>query len=184
MSKRKAIFVAALSVIVLSVGNVKASESWKEQIMDSDRCLTLHRPETREVSSFCYWRKATGIDIDGYRKANYILRDWQDGEQTVMDIHLLDTLYVMQRWIVIEGRSGEIQVLSGYRTPRHNSRLDGAAKQSQHMSGKAVDIFIPSVSNRLLVVMSRFIGVGGVGIYPNNNYVHVDTGNVRTWVRR
>lgn len=171
-----------ISAILLSIPAEAAD--WREKILDNDRCLTLHRPETKEVSSFCYWRKKTGIDIQGYRRANWILRDWQENKQVIMDIHLLNTLYVMQRWLIIEGRSGEIQILSGYRTPGHNAKLDGAAKQSQHLNGKAADLYIPAVSTRLLAAMSRLIGVGGVGIYPNKNYVHVDTGNVRTWVKK
>ena len=171
-----------IAAILLSIPAEAAD--WREKILDNDRCLTLHRPETKEVSSFCYWRKKTGIDIQGYRRANWILRDWQENKQVVMDIHLLNTLYVMQRWLIIEGRSGEIQILSGYRTPGHNAKLDGAAKQSQHLNGKAADLYIPAVSTRLLAAMSRLIGVGGVGIYPNKNYVHVDTGNVRTWVKK
>lgn len=173
--------ICAASLILISA--TAGAADWREKILDNDRCLTLHRPETKEVSSFCYWRKSTGIDIQGYRKANWILRDWQDNKQVVMDIHLLNTLYVMQQWLIIEGRSGKIIILSGYRTPGHNAKLDGAAKQSQHLNGKAADLYIPAVSTRLLAAMSRLIGVGGVGIYPRKNYVHVDTGNVRTWVK-
>lgn len=180
---RYALLVAVFTATMVSALPSSAAD-WRQRILDNDRCLTLHRPETKEVSTFCYWRKQTGIDVQGYRKANWILRDWQDGRQVVMDIHLLNTLYVMQRWLIIEGRSGEIHILSGYRTPGHNARLDGAAKQSQHLNGKAVDLYIPAVSTKLLAAMSRIIGVGGVGIYPNKHYVHVDTGNVRTWVKR
>lgn len=160
------------------------AEDWKARLLNQDRCLTLHRPETREVSTFCYWLKKTGYNVEGYRKANWVLRDWQDNKQVMMDNHLLDTLFLMQQWLILEGRSGRIDILSGYRTPSHNARLDGAAKQSQHMNGKAADIYIPAVSTRLLAAMSRIIGSGGVGIYLKKNYVHVDTANVRVWVTR
>ena len=160
------------------------AEDWKARLLNQDRCLTLHRPETREVSTFCYWLKKTGYSVEGYRKANWVLRDWQDNKQVMMDNHLLDTLFLMQQWLILEGRSGRIDILSGYRTPSHNARLDGAAKQSQHMNGKAADIYIPAVSTRLLAAMSRIIGSGGVGIYLKKNYVHVDTANVRVWVTR
>lgn len=160
------------------------AEDWKARLLNQDRCLTLHRPETREVSTFCYWLKKTGYNVEGYRKANWVLRDWQDNKQVMMDNHLLDTLFLMQQWLILEGRSGRIDILSGYRTPSHNARLDGAAKQSQHMNGKAADIYIPAVSTRLLAAMSRIIGSGGVGIYLKKNYVHVDTANLRVWVTR
>lgn len=160
------------------------AEDWKQNLLNNDRCLELKRPETKEVARFCYWRKDTGIDVKGYRQASWILRDWKYNKQVVMDIHLLNTLYLIQRWLVIEGRSGQIYILSGYRTPEHNAKIPGAAKHSQHIKGTAADIYIPSVSTKLLAAMSRVIGSGGVGIYLRNNYVHVDTANVRVWVMK
>jgi uncharacterized protein YcbK (DUF882 family) len=174
----------SLAVALTLAPTLSHAEDWKARLLNQDRCLTLHRPETKEVSTFCYWLKSSGYNVDGYRKANAILRDWQDNKQVMMDPHLLNTLFLMQQWLMIEGRSGRIDILSGYRTPAHNARLDGAAKQSQHMNGKAADIYIPAVSTKLLAAMSRIIGSGGVGIYLNKHYVHVDTANVRVWVNR
>jgi uncharacterized protein YcbK (DUF882 family) len=180
-------FKSALLCLAASASllpSLSHAQDWKTRLLNQDRCLTLHRPETKEVSTFCYWLKQTGYNVEGYRKANWVLRDWQDNKQVMMDNHLLDTLFLMQQWLILEGRSGRIDILSGYRTPAHNARLDGAAKQSQHMNGKAADIYIPAVSTRLLAAMSRIIGSGGVGIYLKKNYVHVDTANVRVWVTR
>jgi uncharacterized protein YcbK (DUF882 family) len=174
----------ALCTLLCIFSPTSQALDWRDRLLDQDRCLSLKRPETKEVSEFCYWRKAAGIDVNGYRKANWILRDWQYNKQVVMDIHLLNTLFIMQQWLIIEGRSGEIHILSGYRTPQLNAKTKGSAKYSQHINGKAADIYIPSVSTKLLAAMSRVVGAGGVGIYLRGNYVHVDTGNVRVWINR
>lgn len=154
---------------------------WKDNLLNQDRCLTLYRVSSKENSTFCYWRKGYGYDRDGYAKANWILRDVTYRTQVMMDPQLLDTLFIIQQWLILEGRSGEIRVLSGYRTPEHNKRTKGSARHSQHMKGTAADIHVPGVSTKLLAAMSRIIGVGGVGIYIEKKFVHVDTAGVRVW---
>lgn len=154
---------------------------WKDNLLDQDRCLTLYRVSSKENTNFCYWRKGLGYDKAGYAKANWILRDVTYRTQVPMDPKLLDTLFIIQQWLILEGRSGEIRILSGYRTPENNKRTKGSARLSQHMNGTAADIHVPGVSTKLLGAMSRIIGVGGVGIYIEKNSVHVDTARVRVW---
>jgi hypothetical protein len=65
------------------------------------------------------------------------------------------------------------------------SRSKGVAKTSQHTAGKAMDFYIPGVPlAKLRATAMKFQG-GGVGYYPSSGspFVHVDTGNVRSWPR-
>jgi uncharacterized protein YcbK (DUF882 family) len=149
--------------------------------LDRDRCLQLYRPQSNERVSFCYWKKESGFQRDGYLKAVHILRDVEYGKTHYIDPHLLDVLFLIQSWLIQEGRASEIQILSGYRTPAHNFRLEGAAKQSLHMQGMAADIYIPGLATKVLALMSRYVGAGGVGIYLDKNFIHLDTGRVRQW---
>lgn len=78
-----------------------------------------------------------------------------------------------------------IQVVSGYRSPalnedlrRHGHRV---AKKSLHMEGKAIDIRIAGVLTRVLRDYALELKMGGVGFYPENDFVHVDVGQVRRW---
>ncbi|WP_134619843.1 YcbK family protein, partial [Pseudomonas aeruginosa] len=98
------------------------------------------------------------------------------------DPHLLDVLFIMQVWLQAYGQPSDIQILSGYRTPEHNGRLEGAAKNSLHMQGRAADIHIPGMSTQVLANMGKMIAVGGVGLYPSRGFIHVDTGSLRSWV--
>jgi uncharacterized protein YcbK (DUF882 family) len=161
-----------------------ASNSFKDlhaDKLDRDRCLQLSRPQSNERVSFCYWKKGAGFQKDGYLKAVHILRDVEYRQTHYIDPHLLDVLFLIQSWLIQEGRASEIQVLSGYRTPAHNIRLEGAAKQSLHVQGMAVDIYIPGLTTKVLALMSRYVGAGGVGVYLDKNFIHIDTGRVRQW---
>lgn len=98
-----------------------------------------------------------------------------------MSPKLLDLLYLIQVWLRINRLPYKILVNSGYRTPQHNSKLEGAAKQSLHIKAMAADIRIPGLSVDNLGKLAQAIGVGGVGFYPTKGFIHVDVGKVRTW---
>lgn len=67
-----------------------------------------------------------------------------------------------------------VVVTSGYRTPWHNAKVNGASS-SYHMKCMAADIFIPGVSkSRLIAFMKNDRGVGGLGCYPGRKFIHVD----------
>lgn len=114
---------------------------------------------------------------------NVFLRDHYSGEIGRMDPKLFDLLYHLKRTL---GCEQPFQVISGYRCPSTNTKLrkkgsGGVAKNSLHMEGKAVDIRLADVSLadlRDAAVSSR---KGGVGFYPSERFVHIDTGQIRNW---
>jgi uncharacterized protein YcbK (DUF882 family) len=55
------------------------------------------------------------------------------------------------------------------------------AKHSYHTLGQAVDVRIPGVQLAHLRKAALNLKVGGVGYYPHDNFVHLDTGPVRSW---
>lgn len=72
-----------------------------------------------------------------------------------------------------------IVILSGYRTPEYNSKLEGAALHSQHVQGRAIDIAHPVLSAKevyIRVLSAQRRGnlpdLGGLGLYKN--FVHID----------
>ena len=65
-----------------------------------------------------------------------------------------------------------VSIVSGYRTPSYNSKLNGAAKNSQHMYGNAADIKIEGVTPKEIYDWISGWHKGGLGIYPT--FVHVD----------
>ena len=55
------------------------------------------------------------------------------------------------------------------------------AKRSLHMDGKAIDVRLPGVALADLRDAAIALKAGGVGFYPREDFVHIDTGRVRSW---
>lgn len=121
---------------------------------------------------------------EAFERINYVLRDFRTGEIFPMDPKLMDILALIQKK---SGNKSAFKILSGYRSPKTNnmlrgsSRSKGVAKNSFHMYGQAMDIQLPGTSTSGLRQAAISLRAGGVGYYPRSKFVHVDTGNVRSW---
>ncbi|ART81133.1 YcbK family protein [Oceanisphaera avium] len=146
------------------------------------RKLNLHSINTGEQVSVSFWEEGHYIK-EGLSTLNRVMRDYRAQEQFDIDPKLFDQLYLLQHRL---GKTGEIQVISGYRSPNTNAMLrrtsSGVAKKSYHMKGQAIDLRIPGVPLAQLRQAALNMKVGGVGYYPKSNFVHLDTGPVRSWV--
>ena len=120
---------------------------------------------------------------DALKTINHFLRDHYSGEVGKIDPQLLDLLF---RTRLELGSDQPFHVISGYRCPTTNTKLrngrgGGVARNSLHMQGKAIDIRIPGVPLSDLRDAATSLNLGGVGFYPRDKFVHVDTGKVRYW---
>ncbi len=134
------------------------------------------------VKKTTYW--ADGEYVDGaLSEINRALRDWRANEVHPIDVKLLDLLYRLGRNLDTDCH---FELVSGYRSPKTNAMLHrtdpGVAVNSLHMRGQAVDISLPGRPLRNVKEMALAMELGGVGYYPESNFVHVDTGRVRRWV--
>ena len=55
------------------------------------------------------------------------------------------------------------------------------ATRSLHMEGRAIDVRMPGVPLADLRDAALSLKAGGVGFYPQERFVHIDTGRVRRW---
>lgn len=119
---------------------------------------------------------------EAFERLNYFLRDFRTGDAFPMDPRVIDILSLVQEGT---GKSTPLEILSGYRSPKTNAMLrrvsNGVARNSYHMYGQAVDIRMPGYSTRKLSTVARGLRSGGVGYYPKSHFVHVDTGDIRSW---
>lgn len=147
-----------------------------------DRFIDCRRADTGERGKLLFYRgNQGGYQKDVYRHACWFLRDAKDNNAVIsMDIGLLNLLYALQEWARISGISNPlITINSAYRTARRNATIEGAARNSLHIQGKAVDLTMRGVDLDQLQQMAKHYRVGGVGIY--RNFIHLDTGRVRYW---
>lgn len=146
------------------------------------RSLAFEHAHTREKLRIVY---AVGDKYvpEALRKLNHLLRDHHSGQLGRMDPKLFDLLYRLKQTL---GSDAPFQVISGYRCPATNMKLrkkggGGVAKRSLHMEGKALDIRVAGTSLTDLRDAAKASRRGGVGFYPKDGFVHVDTGTVRSW---
>lgn len=119
---------------------------------------------------------------EAFERLNYVLRDHRTSEIFPMDPRVIDIISLIQEK---SERDKPLEILSGYRSPRTNAMLRGAstgvAKNSLHMYGQAIDVRMPGYSTRKLRSHARSLRAGGVGFYAKSDFIHVDTGKVRSW---
>ncbi len=140
--------------------------------------LTLTRNDTGEKHSFRY-RLADGTyDGEVLDKLNHFMRCRLTGRETPMAVKLVELLDAVEDKF---GKKGLI-ILSGYRTPKLNGKIPGAAKHSMHMLGWAADIKIPGYSSTKVKKYGQKLAIGGVGYYPYKGFTHLDVGKSRYWV--
>ncbi len=149
-----------------------------------ERALAFYHTHTGETLKTVYWADGSYVP-GGLNQLNHLLRDFRTGDIDAIDPKLFDILAQAQRLTGAEGKRFEI--ISGYRSPKTNEMLRGAsehsgvAKHSQHELGKAIDVRLPGVDLANLRKAGLAIQGGGVGYYPDSNFVHMDTGRVRYW---
>jgi uncharacterized protein YcbK (DUF882 family) len=149
------------------------------------RTLYLHHTHTGETGRFTFKRNGV-YDQAVLRQLDVFLADWRTKDVIHMDPALFDLIWTIYQEV---GATEPVNIVSSYRTPRTNAMLraksSGVAENSQHMKGKAMDIFIPGIKLATLRATAMRHQVGGVGYYPTSGspFVHVDTGSVRAWPR-
>lgn len=146
------------------------------------RSLAFEHTHTGKRLSIVYVRGDRYVP-EALSTLNAFLRDHYSGQIGRMDPKLFDLLYKLKLTL---GCDQPFQIISGYRCPETNTKLrkkgsGGVAKQSLHMEGKALDLRLPGIPLTDLRDAALASRVGGVGYYPHDKFVHVDTGEVRSW---
>jgi uncharacterized protein YcbK (DUF882 family) len=155
--------------------------AWARSASSAERRLKLYNTHTGEQIAATYW--ADGQYQAGELAAlDRLLRDHRNGEVQTLDRRLFDILHALQQQA---GARGTYEVISGYRSPVTNERLrrtgGGVARNSLHTHGQAIDVRLTGVALTDLRRVALGLRAGGVGYYPDSNFIHLDTGRVRAW---
>ena len=147
------------------------------------RRIRMRSGRTGEMIDTIYWADGEYIK-PALAEINYFMRDWREDEVRQIDVRNIDLLAAAHHLLETEE---PYNLLSGYRTARTNaylrSRSRRVAKDSYHMKGQAADLRLSSRSVSQLARAALSIRAGGVGRYSRSNFVHMDSGPVRTWGR-
>jgi uncharacterized protein YcbK (DUF882 family) len=149
------------------------------------RTVSLYQIHTKESLTITYMKNGKYIP-SAMKKLNYILRDWRRNEVIAISPRTIDLMWELHADL---GSKRPIHIVSGYRSPKTNAFLKSVgrnvARKSQHMVGKAIDIYFPDVPTERMRNSALVRQVGGVGYYRSGGgptgFLHIDSGRVRHW---
>lgn len=146
-----------------------------------ERTLRLYNTHTGETLRSVFWAEGQFVP-DALDDINKLLRDHRNDKIAPIDPQLL---VLLDRVSAKFGSSHVLHIISGYRSPESNRKLaaasGGVAKHSLHIDGKAIDIRIPGRDLNSVRKAALAARGGGVGYYPESQFVHMDTGRPRSW---
>lgn len=159
----------------------KAIPTEPEAGLGGDGYIRLYHAWNKEVLAVRY-RDLSGRHVpEALAKIRRFMRCRLTGREAEVPVRLLEIIDAIQE------RHGDrpVTVICGYRSPELNGALasdsSGVSKKSLHLKGWAADIKIDGVRTSALRDTARSLKAGGVGYYPSDGFVHVDTGRVRYW---
>ncbi len=172
-------FLRSTTLAGLACLPVWSAPAWAAQ---APRGLAMHHLHTRERIDLIY---SNGPERDplALTRFNRFLRDHYTGDVGSIDPTLLDLLHQVR---LVLGNPNPFEIVSGYRSPATNQQLrqtgaGGVARKSLHMEGRAIDVRLPGTALDALREAALSQQAGGVGFYPKDGFVHLDTGRVRHW---
>ncbi len=122
--------------------------------------------------------KKYSVKKDGktYVSKNFSVSEFscKDGSDVVyIDSKLIEILQKIR-----DHFKSPVTINSAYRTPSYNAKVGGVAN-SHHTKGTAADIVVKGVLPKEVAFFAESImkNFGGIGLY--NNFVHIDTRNLR-----
>jgi uncharacterized protein YcbK (DUF882 family) len=174
--------LAGLPSLITPAQAETASREAGVSLFGGVRTLDLYRPESGERLTLEYMRDGVWQEA-AYSRICWLLRDVKAHDWVQMDTRIIAIMDWTQRYLAQFGYTSPLHILSGFRTLHTNSHTEGAAQNSMHLYGKAIDLQIPGLSADYLGRLFKWLCAGGVGIYDSKDFVHVDVGNVRSWRR-
>lgn len=162
-------------------GAALCSRAWSGAAEAPPKRLALVNLHTAERLDIEYFRDNAYVS-DALAAIETLLRDFRSGEKHSVDPKLLDYLVDVASHF---GVPAAYSVISGYRSPGSNERLrarsSGVSQHSLHMQGRAIDVRMSGVDCADLAAQALELKRGGVGYYRASNFVHLDTGGIRSW---
>jgi uncharacterized protein YcbK (DUF882 family) len=172
----------ALGALACAVGLPAWSQEAPERAADfwlQPRTVRLQHVSGERIVC-TYWSDGQVVD-SGYRELCWFMRDRVVQRAVYMSPVLLDIAYGVCGWLAHFGIRDPMVLTSGHRDRSRNDQIEGAVRNSLHITGEAMDVTIPGISTLQLARFALWLGGGGVGWYPRKDVTHLDRGRLRAW---
>ncbi|HEY8612216.1 MAG TPA: DUF882 domain-containing protein [Roseomonas sp.] len=176
LAGRRSLLGAGLGLLACS-----AAGRAEAQVARGTRRVSVERAYTSDSFSGVYFADGRYV-TEALRKLDWVFRDLSREEVTPMDPRLFDVMHA----VATRMEANEpFEVISGYRSPETNAatarRSSRASTVSLHMSGMAGDMRLPGRDSYGMARLAATMGLGGVGLYRRDGFVHLDCGQSRRW---
>jgi uncharacterized protein YcbK (DUF882 family) len=149
------------------------------------RTISLYHVHTGERLTVTYMVNGKYVP-SAMKQINHLMRDWRKNQTITIDPRTIDLVWELHADL---GSKAPVHIVCGYRSASTNSMLKkrgrNVARKSQHILGKAIDIYFPDVPTIKMRNSALVRQVGGVGYYRSaggpTGFLHVDSGRVRHW---
>ena len=187
--------VAAFALLALLTSTASAETTYQPK-KDRERALKtakhgpVLKPGTKPKKLINLYNQHTkdwlAVDVDLVDPPtpamfSTLLRDHFTNSATKMEPKLLGVVVSAAK----QFKSDLVNVVSGFRHPKYNLMLRKKGRQvardSQHTHGTAVDFAIPTCTTKQLEKWAKDQKLGGVGVYLDSGFIHMDTGPIRSW---
>lgn len=169
----KNVWLAAPALVVARYSRAQAAAE--------SRRMALFNTHTGEALELTYFADGEYVS-ESLRQLNHVLRDHRTGEVGEIDRALFDVLHQVAQSAHADP---SFEVISGFRSASSNEMLraqgGGVSRQSLHLKGKAIDVRLKGVGCDRVTEIALDLARGGVGYYRRSDFVHLDTGRVRSW---
>lgn len=150
------------------------------------RRIVLAHPRSGERVDVIYFHNGA-YDRDAMAKIERLMRDRKTGEVGRIDPLLMDFMFDLLLRTGLPPTT-VVEVTDGFRSAGTNADLvkvnSNAARESYHLSGRAMDFKVPLLPGPALGEIAKTMQRGGAAYYPSTGHTHIDTGPNRTWKTR
>ena len=145
------------------------------------RALNFVNLHTQETGQILYWENGKYL-TESLAQISRALRDPRNNQVHAISPELLDLTVRLGQTL---NSTAPFHIISAYRSQDTNdalaARSGGVARRSYHLAGMAIDLRMPNRPLNQVRGAALQLASGGVGYYPQSNFVHVDVGSVRRW---
>jgi uncharacterized protein YcbK (DUF882 family) len=180
----KSFIITALAVVFLALtaaAQTAAPATAPAPTEEPERTLSFYNIHTGGHLTIVY-RRGDAYVPQALAEINHVLGDPLCGDEHPIDPGVLDFLYDL---LMKLNYHGEVQVVCGFRSVETNALLhknsSGVVLGSQHVQGRALDFRLPGIDSKKVWETARSMKRGGTGYYKASDFVHIDTGPVRSW---
>jgi uncharacterized protein YcbK (DUF882 family) len=137
-----------------------------DKLDDRPAGITFYFENRREEATFALFDNHGDAQADVMKDFSHFVRCWRTGREKAMYPRTVEIVSAIAKHFNVD----RIDIVSGYRARPYG------APHSKHFLGRAMDIHVPGVKAKVVAnwVWQNFRHVG-VGFYPKQEFVHVDS---------